>query len=1004
MGTIDLRPRLGRWLPGKRGNRFLFVCFYDPAGIMTVYQDIALWQQYSSHNIEVLNLFPSRDRVLSLPATIDLRDYDGVVIHCTASYHPDNLATLDRNLVVPFDKYDGVKVLMKQDEQVSTNRFAEYIRNKRIDLVLSCLPPEEREKVYPREVVGDVRFLHVLTGYVTPFMQELPSPPLAQRPRDISYRGSLQPLWFGRLGFEKRKIGYDVARALLGHRLTADISSRPSDRLSGPAWFEFLAGSRAVLGVESGANLFDFTGEVESWCVDFANRHPDDDQWGEEFYSRAHRAFLYRFEGNVNYAQISPRHFEAAATRSLQILYDGNYSGIFVPHRHFVPLRRDLSNLPEVLDLVRDDRRASDMVACSYEEIVRNPALHYRAFVQRVDEAIAALLRDKGSRCRGQAAVPRQAQPRALVLTAQDPVKDPRIGWMADGLSADFEVCELFARADPLDPSPPRIERAGDRRLRVEVTRYRHDWPAIPALATMSEPRSFVLHHLSLLHVLCELPPVLLAQSVGALDVTERELVDFRWFMWHLIHTSHAFIEAGRLLGDFDVVVAEDFDALPAAAVLAQEYGARLVYDAHEFWPYSFHDFRHWQIEFWAGFERNLARCADLRVAVSPQLAELMSKEYDCQFIPVPNCAANNSIGDVDIDGAVERLESRTEAHFIFLGGFAAGRGIDDLIAAWQYVTSGARLLLQGPACPFRTQMMEFADDLGLLDNGVSFPQAADPGDLVAAARRADVGIIPYPPNSVNHRYCCPNKLSQYMAAGLPLLCNDTEFVKQVVLDNELGVVVDFSDHRALARAVDELATNSERIAELSHRSRRFFETGFNWELVSRPIYAALRDWIAQHPPKERPELDLSWVDRQDMRIWIEELKEPAAAAAAASESQQLQALRTEMMRLSGLLPQEMERLHNESRRMHQLYTQEIEQLKADSAERDKQYIREIARLNRVIARMPRLAAAAHDRRGMLRRIAANAALRSAARVMLNCLPTSMGARLKANIIMLAKL
>ena len=114
-----------------------------------------------------------------------------------------------------------------------------------------------------------------------------------------------------------------------------------------------------MLGVESGSNLFDFTGQVEAWCEKFRRNNPDRDHYSEAFYWEAYAAYLKEYEENVNYAQISPRHFEAAATRTLQILYEGEYSGILKPHRHFLPLRRDLSNLGDVVDAIRDERRTS---------------------------------------------------------------------------------------------------------------------------------------------------------------------------------------------------------------------------------------------------------------------------------------------------------------------------------------------------------------------------------------------------------------------------------------------------------------------------------------------------------------------------------------------------------------------------------------------------------------------------------------------------------------------
>ena len=159
IGSLNLRPKLGRRSYRRVDDRFLLVCIFDPTGITTVYENIALWQKFSRYRIEIFNLWPSGGNLLTVPNTIDLTDYAGLIVHCTASYDPDNLYQLDKGMTRPLEQYDGVKVLMKQDEHFHTNRLAKYIGRKKFDLAMTCIAPEERSKVYPARVVGDAQFL-----------------------------------------------------------------------------------------------------------------------------------------------------------------------------------------------------------------------------------------------------------------------------------------------------------------------------------------------------------------------------------------------------------------------------------------------------------------------------------------------------------------------------------------------------------------------------------------------------------------------------------------------------------------------------------------------------------------------------------------------------------------------------------------------------------------------------------------------------------------------------
>jgi glycosyltransferase involved in cell wall biosynthesis len=950
MFDIDLRPKLGRLSGRHPHDRFLFVCFYDPAGIATIFENIALWQKYSRYALEVLNLWPLRSAFLQIPSDIDLNEYAGIIIHCTVSYNPENLASLDADFRKPLENYDGVKVLMKQDEHFRANRFAQYVGDKAFDLVITCVSPEERDKVYPRSIVGRAKFMQAFTGYVSPHLRDMSAPRLVDRPLDITYRGSIQPLSFGRLGFEKRQIGNDVIRATSHHPIRTDISSRPADRITGTAWFEFLASSRAVLGVESATNLFDFTGEVEIWCDNFIQNNPGADHLSEEFYAEAHRLHLHKFEGNVNYAQISPRHFEAAAARAAQVLYDGYYSGVFVPGRHFIELKRDLSNFEDVLDHLADHRLLEEITERAFEEVVLNPAFQYETFVNNCDNEIEAILVEKRpaslSTQRARQLTPKR---RALVLAAHEPSADPRIEWMAQGLASKFEVCELGTHFDLNGETAPTFEKVSEGRTQVRVCRRRHDWDILRGAVAASEEQPAILHQLALFHIYAELPPTLLRRAVGALSVTEHDLFRFRWACLHFLHTNSALIQAGRLIGEFDVIVAADLETLPAAIALGREYGSIIVYDAHEFWPYADVDFQHWEIEFWSTIERELLGATDIRVTVSTPLAACMEREYGYSFMSVPNCVSKKSLNDFNLSAPIcdtKDTKGDDRLTFIFLGGFSPGRGIEDLIKGWRGVHPHARLVLQGPDGQFRSEMITLAESLGLTKGGaITFPAAVDTRDLVLAARTADVGVIPYAPSSINNRYCCPNKLSQYMAAGLPIVCNDTEFVKEVVLSNKLGYCVDFSDHQAFADTINSISAN-EQLRDMSKRSKAYFDKTFHWENVSGSLYAKIWDEVSKSIDQERTPLDYTWTGHGiEMCVLGEKLEGGSSVFSIGRFEAERKSYSDEIARLNSYVIDE-NRIY--SAEIHRL-SDEIARLNSYINDQARIYSTEIDRLNKYV-------------------------------------------------------
>ena len=192
-----------------------------------------------------------------------------------------------------------------------------------------------------REIYSDlnsrVKIETVLTGYIPENLINVDTPNLSDRRIDIGYRARKCPFWYGYKSAEKFLIGEHFIHYSQGTRLLNDISWREKDRLYGQDWIKFISNCKATLGTESGASIIDFTGEIEYDLNRFQAFHP-----------------LARFEdvppvllqndGKLQIQVISPRCFEAAALKTVMVLYPGTYSDILIKDKHYIELKKDFSN------------------------------------------------------------------------------------------------------------------------------------------------------------------------------------------------------------------------------------------------------------------------------------------------------------------------------------------------------------------------------------------------------------------------------------------------------------------------------------------------------------------------------------------------------------------------------------------------------------------------------------------------------------------------------------
>jgi glycosyltransferase involved in cell wall biosynthesis len=111
---------------------------------------------------------------------------------------------------------------------------------------------------------------------------------------------------------------------------------------------------------------------------------------------------------------------------------------------------------------------------------------------------------------------------------------------------------------------------------------------------------------------------------------------------------------------------------------------------------------------------------------------------------------------------------------------------------------------------------------------------------LINVASECDVGIIPYLRTSINHTYCCPNKLSQYMNAGLAILANNLDFIKTVINQYQCGIIYDQKDTTTLRNAIHFFIENPEKLKSMKENAYNASKTKYNWETQSRDYIEAL--------------------------------------------------------------------------------------------------------------------------------------------------------------------
>ncbi len=101
------------------------------------------------------------------------------------------------------------------------------------------------------------------------------------------------------------------------------------------------------------------------------------------------RELLTPFEDKIPYRTVSPRHFEAAAFRVLQILFEGDYSGVLQPWVHYLPLRKDFSNFHDVITKFRNPTVRRFITERAYADVIDSGRFSYSHLIDKLDSVLA---------------------------------------------------------------------------------------------------------------------------------------------------------------------------------------------------------------------------------------------------------------------------------------------------------------------------------------------------------------------------------------------------------------------------------------------------------------------------------------------------------------------------------------------------------------------------------------------------------------------------------------
>lgn len=249
-----------------------------------------------------------------------------------------------------------------------------FINKYSIKSIFSVAPKYEIKKIYRTVNFKKVKFYNVLTGYIDEkIVKYVKNKKNKKRSFLIGYRAHAEMGW-GTFNLKKIEIGKLFKDYSSKKKLPTSIKFGAKNFFLGYDWYDFLLNCKATIGIEGGSNILDWEGNYSHKLK------------RNQTLELKKKQLLLQEKNliKINLKALSPKHLEACITKTCQILVTGKYNGILKPWLHYIPLKKDYSNIEQVMKLITRKNIRKKITERAYKDIVESKKYTYEEFVKFV--------------------------------------------------------------------------------------------------------------------------------------------------------------------------------------------------------------------------------------------------------------------------------------------------------------------------------------------------------------------------------------------------------------------------------------------------------------------------------------------------------------------------------------------------------------------------------------------------------------------------------------------
>ena len=288
-----------------------------------------------------------------------------------------------------------------------------------------------------------------------------------------------------------------------------------------------------------------------------------------------------------------------------------------------------------------------------------------------------------------------------------------------------------------------------------------------------------------------------------------------------------------------NLLLSNDLDTILPNFFVSRLKGIKMIYDSHEYFtetPELIHRPKVQRV--WKRIEEFAVPKLGEMITVCDSIADLFREKYGVKVHVIRNIPPQKALPP---KGDKAELGLPLDKHLLVLQGSGINiqRGAEELVQAMQYLDDCHLMIIGGgDVLPILKQMFV---DLNIADR-VRFLPRMSYANMMAYTQNAELGFCLDKDTNLNYRFSLPNKLFDFIQAGVPIVASHLTEIEKIIRRYDIGVFIENHDPKTIAATIQDALSDTERYGKWK-RNLAVAAKDLRWENEEKVLLAIYQQY-----------------------------------------------------------------------------------------------------------------------------------------------------------------